>query len=336
MKSRTTAPRTPRSSRYSVPALALATALWCGPFTPPAAAQESDLEARLDHLVTRLDERRQTLDVPGLAIADVHGGELVLARGLGLARVEEEVPVTPETLFFIGSSTKAFTATLAALLAEEGLVDLDEPIEEHIPGFRLSDAEAEPSLRDLLLHRTGLARMPLLWMPGSLTPAEMLPYIARAELLSPFRSSFAYSNVNYTLAGHALGRATESDWETLVEERLLEPLGMQASGTRFADFEAADQTAAGYRFDEETTTFEKVPARDLTPIAPAGAIYSNALDMAEWLELPLADPEDVNLSWHQDIQEVAPDREILDLPAHREPVELFAAVEVHRDQLDKG
>jgi CubicO group peptidase (beta-lactamase class C family) len=149
------------------------------PVTPAPVAQTipGSLEHRLDRLVDQLEQQRQTLHVPGMAIAVVKDDELVLAHGFGMANVEKETPVTPETIFAIGSSTKAFTSTVVGMLVDEGTIDWDDPVTKYIPYFQMnieSDNEsAEITLRDVLSHRTGFTRMGLLFASGQILIEEV-------------------------------------------------------------------------------------------------------------------------------------------------------------------
>jgi len=197
----------------------------------PTSAPE--LQQKLDILVEQLEQQRQTLHVPGMAIAVVKDDEVILTHGFGIASVEKETPVTPETIFAIGSSTKAFTSNLVGMLVDEGKMDWDDPVTEYLPYFQMdvdSDSEsAEPTLRDVLSHRTGFTRMGLLFASGEIPREEVLLDATKAEPYVPFREKWYYSNVMYMSAGIAAGKAEGTDWDTLVTERIFEPLGMNLS-----------------------------------------------------------------------------------------------------------
>ncbi|UCD21822.1 MAG: beta-lactamase family protein, partial [Chloroflexota bacterium] len=159
----------------------------------------SDLQQRLDLLVEQLEQQRQTHHVPGMAIAVVKDDEVVLTHGFGIADIEEEAAVTPETIFGIGSATKAFTATLVGILVDEGKMDWDDPVTEYLPYFQMDVDSAnesdEPTLRDVLSHRTGFTRMGLLFGSGQIPIEEVLLDATGAKPYVPFREKFYYSNV---------------------------------------------------------------------------------------------------------------------------------------------
>lgn len=260
------------------------------PNTPPDAVTVA-LKPRLDRLVAQLENQRKQLHIPGLAIAVVKDGEIILARGLGLADVEKEKPVTPETLFPIGSTTKAFTATLIGMLVDEGKMNWDDPVTDHIPFFKLGidsdDVDAVVTIRDLLAHRTGFTRMTLLFIGENLSRLDVLRAATKAEPLEGFRKRFIYNNVMYLAAGVAAGNAATSDWDTLTANRLLNPLGMNRTTPSIQPSLGDDRLARGYLWNEEAKSFKRQKERTNGAIAPAGGILSNILDMSKWLRFQL-------------------------------------------------
>jgi len=249
------------------------------------------LEWRLDRLVEQLEQQRQAWHVPGMAIAVVKDDEVVLAHGFGVANVETEAPVTPETIFAIGSSTKAFTATLVGMLVDEGEMDWDDAITDYLPYFTMDieseDEDAEVALRDLLCHRTGFVRMGLLFASGEIPREEVLSAATLAEPWVGFNEKFYYSNVMFMAAGVAAGEAADTDWDTLIAERIFEPLGMESSSISMSQAQTDPRLSLGYLWDEDLQEYEYKPMRNIDNIAPAGSINSNVLDMAQWVRLQL-------------------------------------------------
>ncbi len=265
-----------------------------------AACAQHDLPARLERLAERLEQARVQHDVPGLALAVVHGDSLLFARGFGFADIEAAQPVTPTTQFCIGSTTKAFTAALLAMLVDEDRLRWDDPAVLYLPELRLrADRNAwwmhelrgdafRFTVRDLLCHRSGYTRLGVLWAGGDRQPAEIIAAARRARPFGRYGEDFLYNNVMFLAAGMAAARAAGAeDWHALLRERLLEPLGMEASRSVIAEAVADPRFATGYRLDAEKT-LEPVPVRDITAIGPAGSITSDVLDMARWLRLQLA------------------------------------------------
>jgi CubicO group peptidase (beta-lactamase class C family) len=257
----------------------------------PTPTIAPELQQKFDRLVEQLEQQRQTLHVPGMAIAVVKDDKVILAHGFGVANVEKETPVTPETIFAIGSSTKAFTSTLVGMLVDEGKMDWDDPMTRYLPYFQLnidsSNEGDQPTLRDVLSHRTGFTRMGLLFASGKIPREEVLNDATKAEPYATFREKFYYSNVVYMSAGIAAGTVEGSDWDTLVKERIIGPLGMENTTTSVIQAEKDPRLALGYLWDEDLQAYEYKPMRNVDNIGPAGAINSNVLDMAHWLRLQL-------------------------------------------------
>src|SRR5262245_28773110 len=168
--------------------------------------------------------------VPGAAVAVVHDGKVIYLKGFGLRSVEARDPVTPDTLFPIGSCSKSFTTTALALLVDEGKVGWDDPVRKHLPAFRLSDplADADVRLRDLLCHRTGLAAHDLLWCRAPWPPEERVRRAGLLPLDRPFRSAFQYQSTMYTAAGLVVSTSGQP-WDTFVSKRLFSPLDMKTA-----------------------------------------------------------------------------------------------------------
>lgn len=253
--------------------------------------QKTELEIRLERLIDWLDEQREATHVPGLAIAIVQDDEIILTEGLGSADMETDTPVTPETLFPIGSTTKAFTSTLAAMLVDDGTISWDDPVNEHLDYFSLAvqsdDPEAEATLRDLLAHRSGFPRMGVLIADPDVPVELILRTATGAEPWAEFREHFYYSNVMYVAAGTAIAEAADSTWDELVEDRILDPLGMDDTTASSVEAMADDQLATGYSWDVDLEEYEPLDFRPTDNICPAGCLTSTVLDMADWLRFQL-------------------------------------------------
>ena len=251
-------------------------------------AQDAALARRLDALCAKLDKKREEHHIPGMAIAIVKDDKVVLARGFGVRDVEKNIPADEKTLFAIGSSTKAFTSALCAMMVDEGKMTWDEPVSTLLPIFTLNDPAAkDATISDVLSHRTGVARTDVLWYGGTATIDQVYSTLGRARLKDKFRQAFNYNNNTYSAAGFAAAKAAGTDWGTLVKTRIFTPLGMTSTNTSVPATLAAPDAAKGYLWDENDQKFTFRPMRSLTLAAPAGAINSNAVDMARWVRLQL-------------------------------------------------
>jgi len=257
-------------------------------FTGAALAQDAALNERLEALCAKLDQKREEYHVPGMAIAIVKDDKVILARGFGVRDLDAKIPADENTLFAIGSSTKAITSALCAMMVDESKMRWDDPVRSHFNLFTLSDVTArDATIRDVLSHRTGVARTDILWYGGTASIEQVYAALGRATLIDPFREDFNYNNNTYAAAGFAAAHAAGTDWPTLVKARVFTPLGMASSNTSVKECAGAPNLALGYAWDDEARSYKRKPMRDLTLAAPAGSINSTALDMARWVRLQL-------------------------------------------------
>jgi len=269
--------------------LSLTATLFLTPFA--SAADEPTLDQRLEKLAGTLERARKSGHIPGMSIAIVKDDEIIWARGFGLADIAGERAADENTIYAIGSTTKAFTATLTGMLVDEGKLTWDDPVTELLPYFdlqvRSEDENAACTLRDLLCHRHGFARMSLLWMNGEVGRKEVLMTGSGAEPWDDFRKGFHYCNVTYMAAGQAAGIAAETTWDDMMVDRIFSPLGMTSSTVTAAKALEDPRLAVGYRWKEDQETTEVFKMVTLNNIGPAGSVNSNVLDMAQWLRLQL-------------------------------------------------
>ena len=254
----------------------------------PACAEERSLAAAKESLVgfdSFVNQAIHAWEVPGLAIAIVKNGEVILAEGYGLRDVDKKLPVSSKTLFAIGSCTKAFTTFLMGTLVDEGKLDWDKPVRTYLPEFRLHDRVASELItpRDLVTHRSGLPRHDLVWYNNaSLSRKEIVDRLPYLEPTETFRSKFQYNNLMYMTAGYLVERLTGQSWEDVVRARIFTPLGMNGSNFSVIDSQKAADFARPYA--ERDDKIVEIPFRDITAaVGPAGSINSSVTDMARWL-----------------------------------------------------
>ena len=232
----------------------------------------------------------QTFTVPGLSVAIVRDGKVMLAKGYGVRRMGERTPVDARTRFGIASNTKLFTATALALLVEEGKVEWDKPVIDYLPAFAMSDpyVTRELTVRDLLVHRSGLglgAGDLLWWPPSTYNRKEIARRIRYIPLATSFRSAYAYDNVLYLVAGELIEAVSGKSWEEFVRTRILAKVGMNDSDVRHSGATAGGNVAGTHAEVNDTVRPVAPFASDNTN--PAGGIMSGAGDMAKWMIVQL-------------------------------------------------
>ncbi len=264
--------------------------------TQGVKASDAELAKRLAELCEKLEKKRVEQHIPGMAIAVVKDGQVVLARGFGQRDMgldgSPAQDADENTVFAIGSQTKAFTCMLVSMLADEGKMTWDDPVSKHVPGFKLFDKEANEkvTLRDLCSHRTGLPRTDLLWASGKASKQQMMERLAFAEPSAKFRQQWQYNNTMLMVAGMAAESAGHSTWPELIAARIFKPLGMTSSSTHISVMQKNPHAAKGYAWDKDASTYKVLPMREVT-CDGAGAINSSATDMSNWLKMLLAKGE---------------------------------------------
>ena len=262
------------------------------PPTQQAAPTMALPENAVENAVARLDgiaeELMATSEIPGMAVAVVHGGKTVYAKGFGVKDVRTGEKVDPDTVFQLASLSKPLGSTVVAHQVGENAIGWDTPIVSKLPWFALADPAATQmvNIGDMYSHRSGLP-------DHAGDPLEDLGYDRRYILerlrqlpLDAFRISYAYTNFGVTAAGEAVAVSAGKSWEDLSDEVLYRPLGMTSTSSRFADFEARPNRAVGHIRIEDR--YEPRYLRDPDPQSPAGGVSSSINDLTHWLTMMLA------------------------------------------------
>lgn len=255
------------------------------------AQKKNALPPGLDaHIAKVLD----AFEVPGVGVAIVKDGEIVLSKGYGVKKLGEPDPVDENTLFSIASNSKAFAATALALLVEQGKLNWEDRVIKHLPWFAMSDDYVTQNLtvRDLLVHHSGLpayANDMLHFPPAQMSRKELLLKLKDVPLVHDFRSVYAYDNILYLAAGEVVEAVSGMEWEEFVEKRIFAPLGMNHSISRFSTMRDQPNIAWAHARRggqlKVMDTFFDLNIGD--PGNPAGGIASSAADMAKWVKMHL-------------------------------------------------
>lgn len=248
-----------------------------------------DLQKAVGVIEEKVEARRKELGIPGIGLAIVKDGEIIFMKGFGYKDFERKIPVTADTQFAIGSSSKAFTALSVLMSQDEGKLSLDESPKKYLPYFKINDPEIDKNIRvrDLMAHSSGLNRTDLSWITGKLTRGEIIRVAGEAKPMAKLREKFFYQNVMFVAAGEIVSQVQRTPWEKFVPERIFKPLGMNGSTMSFKEMQKAKDYSFGYDYNFDTKETRKLPLRDIDEIAPAGSINSSARDMTKWLNFVL-------------------------------------------------
>ena len=238
----------------------------------------------------------ERFNIPGAAVAVVQEDEIVYANGFGLRELGKDDPVTPETLMMIGSITKSMTTLLMATLVDDGLMDWETPVVEVMPTFALADPELTQKItvRNLVCACTGVPRRDLEFFLNSdeLSAEDIVESLATFELFTGFGEAFQYSNQMVATGGYLAAMAAGAEYGSLyngyvqaAQERVFAPIGMTSTTLSFDEVQASNDYGTPHGLN---LAFEHYPVPlqlegFVTPVAPAGAVWSNVLDMGRYL-----------------------------------------------------
>ncbi len=245
------------------------------------------LPADLDEYVAR---SMKTFEVPGISIAIVKDGKVVLAKGYGVRKMGDPAPVNENTLFGIGSNTKAFTAAAIATLVDQGKLNWDDPVYERLKGFEMYDpyVSKEMRIRDLLCHRSGLGLGEgdlMFWPHTSFTRDDVVYRLRYLKPATSFRSHYAYNNLMFVTAGQVVAANSGESWDAYLREKIFLPLGMNSTNTSTDNYREGDNWA--HPHSKVDGKLQAIPFENLDNAGPAGSINSSASDLAKWVIVQL-------------------------------------------------
>jgi CubicO group peptidase (beta-lactamase class C family) len=246
----------------------------------------------LRHVIQGLDREFAGLpgrmNVPGMAVAIVKDGRVLLLKGYGLANVKEKRPVTPDTLFEIASCSKAFNSALVLFGVDQGKLSLRDSPRKYLPYFRLRDPDADGriTIADLMCHRSGLPRTDDAWITGRITSEEAIGMLAESEPTYLIGSVGQYSNVLVQASGSAVAAVYGKPWAEALQEQVLGPLQMTRTTAKPYNTIDPKAIATGYRIGRDGRIATEMLA-DEKAIVAAGGVKSCAGDLANWVQFHL-------------------------------------------------
>lgn len=256
-------------------------------FTASAQTKEKkpDYAKRLAGVEKELEKVLSDQKAAGFSVAVVYKDQILMSKGFGYRDLENKKPVTPNTLFAIGSSSKAFTAAILGQLENEGKLKLDDLATKHLPqlSFKYDYMNTGITIRDMMCHRTGLSRFDYSWyLFNSANRDSMIQRVKYMEPNAKLREKWQYNNWMFLAQGMIAEKITEKTWEQNIQERFFTPLKMTHSNTSIEQMKKDADASLPYSFDKQFN-IKKVAYYNINGMGPAGSINSCANDMANWV-----------------------------------------------------
>jgi len=260
--------------------------LWFLPITTSTTAQISSI----DSLDTEFGQMARYFETPGMAVAIVKDGDVLLSKGYGSLGVNNDRLVDANTLFAIGSISKSFTPVALAMLVDDGIIDWDDKVITYVPYFELYDPYVTTSftIRDLLTHRSGLKSVSggTLWYHSDRSREEIIKGLKYLKPESEFRTTPAYQNTMFIVASKVVEAVIDGTWEDFIRQRIFEPLQMEHTTILEAERKANNNVATAHIKDQDSRILP-IEQEKLDNMAPAGSFYSSANDMAKYMNFML-------------------------------------------------
>lgn len=228
-------------------------------------------------------------NVPGMSVAVVKDGKVVLAKGYGVLEKGKAAKADENSLYAIASNTKAFIAAALGILVDEGKVSWDDPVQKYLPYFELQDpyVSKHATVRDLLCHRLGLGTFSgdAIWYKTSYSAEEVVKHARFLPAAYEFRAGYGYSNLMFIAAGEVIRAASGQPWDVFVRDRIFKPLGMDRSQTSTRALTNLSNIAIPHKSIYGPA--EPIPYAGWDNMGAAGGIISSVSDMAKWMNLQL-------------------------------------------------
>jgi CubicO group peptidase (beta-lactamase class C family) len=244
--------------------------------------KKATADKRLAGVDTTINNLLRDWHAAGCAIAIVEKNKVLFAKGFGYKDYEKKIPATENTIFAIGSCSKAFTSSLLGMLEKDGKLELDKPVQEYLPELKFHNETLtnHVTARDMMSHRTGLPRHDYSWYGSSTTRDSLIYRIRFLEPSAELRQRWQYNNFMFLAQGALAEKLYGKKWEQLVKEKILDPLGMTRSNFSVTDLQKDADFTYGYK--EQKDSVVRMDYMNIDPIGPAGSINSSAKEMANW------------------------------------------------------
>jgi CubicO group peptidase (beta-lactamase class C family) len=227
----------------------------------------------------------QMQDIAGAAVLVLKDGNVLVEKGYGVKKMGTNDKIDAQTLFMIGSNTKAFTGYLLAALHEEGVLNMNDKVKQYLPDFKMKNdyLTEEITLTDLITHRMGMETFQgdFMYWSSKLDYKGVMQHFGKLKPSYGFREKWGYTNAGYSILALCMEKASGKNWDRLMQEYILNPLGMQGSLTRTAEMiKANNYTFAHSEVKGKTTA---LPITNIDNLGPAASVCSSISDMKLWV-----------------------------------------------------
>lgn len=258
-------------------------------FTTTAIAQKrpvTDLDRKIKEFDAYVQMALKQWEVPGAGVAVVKDGKVIYLKAFGTRDVSTGAHATTETLFSIGSTTKAMTAVCLGMLVDEGKIAWDDPVVKYLPEFQLNDpyVTRELKVRDLLLHNSGVGNTDFLWGSMNIPEDEILRRMRMVKPTYSFRGGFIYQNIFYIAAGAVIKKVSGQSWHDFIQARIFKPLGMNRTATKLKNIKDENFTKPHFRLQGK---IQVIGHTNDDEVSAAGSIWSSIEDMSKWTQCML-------------------------------------------------
>jgi CubicO group peptidase (beta-lactamase class C family) len=250
--------------------------------TSIAQNQPSFITDSLDSYVKRGIEQWQ---LPGAAVLVVKDGNVIVSKGYGVKELGKQERVDENTLFMIGSNTKAFTGTALAILEYEGKLKLEDKVIKYLPDFKMKDSwvTKELNLVDIVTHRMGMETFQgdFMYWTSNLTSDEVVEKFGLLTPMLDFRTKFGYTNAGYAIAGKIIEKVTGLTWANYLKEKIFLPLQMNRTLALSEEYFSAENIAKPHTYIDGKMSV--IPFQNIDNLAPCGGIGSSIKDLSHWV-----------------------------------------------------
>ncbi|HMP98158.1 MAG TPA: serine hydrolase [Cyclobacteriaceae bacterium] len=256
--------------------------LLCFVYSTSFAQKSNSLDKKVKEFEAYIINAQKVWEAPGIAVTVVKDGKVLLTKGYGVREINTNEPVDANTLFACASTTKAMVAAAMGILVDEGKVNWNDKVINHLPDFQLYDpyVTREITVRDLFTHNTGVGNTDFLWGLMDISGEEVLHKMRYVQPSYSLRAGYTYQNIFYLAAGKVIEKASGQSWDQFIRDRVFMPLGMTNTYPLLKDVKDSNQTRAHYKVNGEIMVIDHLSADQ---IGPAGSVWSSIADMSKWV-----------------------------------------------------